>query len=152
MRAAELLLTERPMPTAIVCYNDLTAVGALRAIRAADLRVPDDISVVVTFRGRTGVMWSSQPASAVFFAVHADGANSDYSPVDGAADVTLAWHRDFEGSVRVGALEWTINLGPTIEAMLDEEVASLVADHTAADHHTEWNLDGLRAQLIGHAA
>jgi len=41
------------------------------------------------------------------------------------------------------------NLGPTIEAMLDEEVASLVADHTAADHHTEWNLDGLRAQLIG---
>jgi len=48
-------------------------------------------------------------------AVHADGANSDYSPVDGAADVTLAWHRDFEGSVRVGALEWTINLGPTID-------------------------------------
>ena len=39
----------------------------------------------------------------------------DYSPVDGAADVTLAWHRDFEGSVRIGALEWTINLGPTID-------------------------------------
>jgi preprotein translocase subunit SecA len=39
------------------------------------------------------------------------------------------------------------NLGPTIEAMLDEEVAALVAEHTAADHHTEWNRDGLRAQL-----
>jgi outer membrane protein assembly factor BamB len=48
-------------------------------------------------------------------AVHADGANSDYSPVEGAADVTLAWHRDFEGSVHLGPLEWTINLGPTID-------------------------------------
>ena len=48
-------------------------------------------------------------------AVHADSANTDYSPVDGAADVTLAWHRDVEGSVRIGGLEWTINLGPTID-------------------------------------
>jgi outer membrane protein assembly factor BamB len=48
-------------------------------------------------------------------AVHADSANTDYSPVEGAADVTLAWHRDLEGSVRIGGLEWTINLGPTID-------------------------------------
>ncbi len=39
------------------------------------------------------------------------------------------------------------NLGPTIEAMLDDEVATLIADHTAGDHPDEWNLDGLRAQL-----
>ena len=39
------------------------------------------------------------------------------------------------------------DLGPTIEAMLEDEVAGLVAEHTAADHHTEWNLEGLRAQL-----
>jgi preprotein translocase subunit SecA len=39
------------------------------------------------------------------------------------------------------------DLGPTIEAMLDEQVASLVAEHTAAEHHTEWNREGLRAQL-----
>ena len=39
------------------------------------------------------------------------------------------------------------NLGPTIEAMVDDEVATLVADHTAGDHPDEWNLDGLRAQL-----
>ncbi|HUF05985.1 MAG TPA: preprotein translocase subunit SecA [Candidatus Binatia bacterium] len=39
------------------------------------------------------------------------------------------------------------NLGPTIEAMLDDEIAGLVADHTAAEHHSEWNLEGLRAQL-----
>jgi outer membrane protein assembly factor BamB len=48
-------------------------------------------------------------------AVHADSANTDYSHVDGAADVTLAWHRDVAGSVRIGGLEWTINLGPTID-------------------------------------
>ncbi len=39
------------------------------------------------------------------------------------------------------------NLGPTIEAMLDDEIAGLVADHTAAEHHSEWTLEGLRAQL-----
>ena len=39
------------------------------------------------------------------------------------------------------------DLGPTIIAMLEDEVASLVAEHTAAEHYTEWNLDGLRAQL-----
>lgn len=32
--------------TALVCYNDLTAVGAMRAIRSAGLRVPRDVSVV----------------------------------------------------------------------------------------------------------
>ncbi len=39
------------------------------------------------------------------------------------------------------------DLGPTIVAMLEDEVAALVAEHTAAEHYSEWNLDGLRAQL-----
>jgi outer membrane protein assembly factor BamB len=47
-------------------------------------------------------------------AVHADAANSDYSPVAGAQDVTLAWERHFEGSMTIGPLPWTINLGPTV--------------------------------------
>jgi LacI family transcriptional regulator len=64
MRAAELLLTERPMPTAIVCYNDLTAVGALRAIRAADLRVPDDISVV-GFDDVELAAWTDPPLTTI---------------------------------------------------------------------------------------
>jgi DNA-binding LacI/PurR family transcriptional regulator len=33
-------------PTAVQCYNDLMALGALKAIRAHRLRVPEDISVV----------------------------------------------------------------------------------------------------------
>ena len=39
------------------------------------------------------------------------------------------------------------DLGPIVEAMLEEEVVALVAEHTAADHASDWNLDGLRAQL-----
>ena len=39
------------------------------------------------------------------------------------------------------------SLGPTIEAMLDDEVAALIAEHTTGDHPDEWNLDGLRTQL-----
>ncbi|HEX2844414.1 MAG TPA: SEC-C metal-binding domain-containing protein, partial [Candidatus Limnocylindria bacterium] len=39
------------------------------------------------------------------------------------------------------------DLGPIVEAMLSDEVAALVAEHTAADHASDWNLDGLRAQL-----
>jgi LacI family transcriptional regulator len=33
-------------PTAILAYNDLVAIGALHAIRAAGLTIPDDISVI----------------------------------------------------------------------------------------------------------
>jgi LacI family transcriptional regulator len=46
IRAAESLLSAHPAPTAIVCYNDLTAIGALRAVRQARLRVPEDVSIV----------------------------------------------------------------------------------------------------------
>jgi DNA-binding LacI/PurR family transcriptional regulator len=45
-RAAEALLAQRSDITALVCYNDMTAIGALRALRAAGRRVPDDVSVV----------------------------------------------------------------------------------------------------------
>jgi DNA-binding LacI/PurR family transcriptional regulator len=45
-RAARELLDRHPDVTAVACYNDLTAIGALRALRAAGRRVPADISVV----------------------------------------------------------------------------------------------------------
>ena len=44
--AAAELLDRDPGVTAIVCYNDLTAIGAVRAIRARGGRVPEDVSVV----------------------------------------------------------------------------------------------------------
>lgn len=40
------LLDHEPRPTAIIASNDLTAIGAMRAIRQRGLRVPEDISVV----------------------------------------------------------------------------------------------------------
>lgn len=39
-------ILEREVPTAVLCASDLIAVGALRALRDAGLRVPDDVSVV----------------------------------------------------------------------------------------------------------
>lgn len=44
--AMSALLRLGKRPTAIVASNDWTAIGALRAIHAAGLRVPEDISVV----------------------------------------------------------------------------------------------------------
>jgi len=44
-RAARMLLDAHPRLTAIVCVNDLMAVGALRELRARGLRVPEDVSV-----------------------------------------------------------------------------------------------------------
>ena len=43
--AAMELLARDPRPTAIICYNDLVALGTMRAVRAAGLRLPDDVSV-----------------------------------------------------------------------------------------------------------
>jgi len=44
--AATQLLSARPELDALVCYNDLVAVGALRACADLGRRVPDDIAIV----------------------------------------------------------------------------------------------------------
>ena len=45
-RAAIELLERMPDVTGIVCYNDLTAIGAVRALRARGRQVPADVSVI----------------------------------------------------------------------------------------------------------
>jgi len=42
---SQLLELPNP-PTAVFCYNDMSALGALRQIRARGLRIPQDVSVV----------------------------------------------------------------------------------------------------------
>ena len=42
---AALLRLSKP-PTAVVCSNDWTAIGALHAVHAAGLAVPTDVSIV----------------------------------------------------------------------------------------------------------
>jgi LacI family transcriptional regulator len=46
LEAMQRLLQRDPRPTAVIASNDLTAIGAMRAIRQQGLRVPEDISVV----------------------------------------------------------------------------------------------------------
>lgn len=45
-QAMRKLLTLKKRPTAVFAANDLSAFGAINAIRETDLRVPDDISVI----------------------------------------------------------------------------------------------------------
>ena len=45
-RATESLLSAADPPTALFCFNDLMAMGALNAIQQRHMRVPEDISVI----------------------------------------------------------------------------------------------------------
>jgi LacI family transcriptional regulator len=44
--AAESLLAMQPRPTAVLCSNDMMAIGVLRRLAAEGVRVPEEISVV----------------------------------------------------------------------------------------------------------
>ena len=44
--AGDLLLALDDPPTAIFCFNDLLAIGAMQAARARGLRIPEDVSIV----------------------------------------------------------------------------------------------------------
>jgi DNA-binding LacI/PurR family transcriptional regulator len=46
MSAMQQLLAAKNMPTAVMCSNDMTAIGVLHTMYRAGLRVPDDLSVV----------------------------------------------------------------------------------------------------------
>jgi LacI family transcriptional regulator len=46
MAAMKQLLEAKKMPTAVMCSNDMTAIGVLHAMYRAGLRVPDDLSVI----------------------------------------------------------------------------------------------------------
>jgi DNA-binding LacI/PurR family transcriptional regulator len=45
-RAARTLFADHARVTALACYNDITAIGALRALRDLGRRVPEDVSVI----------------------------------------------------------------------------------------------------------
>ena len=46
MYVGQQILKTKPRPTAIFTQNDILAIGIIRAVRAAGLSVPADISVV----------------------------------------------------------------------------------------------------------
>jgi LacI family transcriptional regulator len=46
IRAMESLLETQKLPTAVMCSNDMTAIGVLHKVYRAGLRVPDDLSII----------------------------------------------------------------------------------------------------------
>ena len=46
MVVARLCHDAQPMPTGIICMNDLTAFGVMFGLREAGLKIPDDVSVI----------------------------------------------------------------------------------------------------------
>jgi DNA-binding LacI/PurR family transcriptional regulator len=46
IRAMEALLENKKLPTAVMCSNDMTAIGVLHKVYRAGLRVPDDLSII----------------------------------------------------------------------------------------------------------
>ena len=73
VEAAEKILAMNPRPTAIFCANDLMALGALRTLLAAGVRIPEDISLIgyddIEFARSAAVPLSSiaQPAYQLGF-------------------------------------------------------------------------------------
>lgn len=57
-RITERLLKSGRRPTALICTNDLMAIGATQALKAAGLRVPEDMSVVGFDNIVYGARWS----------------------------------------------------------------------------------------------
>lgn len=46
IKAAQKILKERDLSTAVVCSNDLTAIGAMKAFKTGGIKIPDDISII----------------------------------------------------------------------------------------------------------
>ena len=56
--AVRRLLTQPDFPTAILCSNDLTAIGSILTLQQAGLRVPEDVSVVGSDDIQFARLWS----------------------------------------------------------------------------------------------
>lgn len=74
-QAMERLLSLKPMPDAVFCYNDPAAIGAMDAIIAAGLRIPQDIAIVgagnLRYAGSLRVPLSSVDVSSTSLGEHA---------------------------------------------------------------------------------
>jgi LacI family transcriptional regulator len=64
MHAVAALLDDGEMPTGIVAYNDLAAIGVLRALRAAGIGVPASVSVI-GFDDIEPASWTDPPLTTI---------------------------------------------------------------------------------------
>jgi len=64
VRAMQHLLTLDPPPDAVFCFNDLVALGAMKTLLEADLRVPEDVAVI-GFDGIDEALYATPSLSTV---------------------------------------------------------------------------------------
>jgi LacI family transcriptional regulator len=97
-------LASQPRPTAVICYNDVLAIGALLEAREMGLRVPEDLAVAATGRSLAvdlapvALTTVDAPAAEVvrvtldllFACIHADGATPPASMVTIEPRLTVA--------------------------------------------------------------
>lgn len=70
--AASFILGQRKHPTAIICFNDRMAMGAVQCLQASGLRVPDDMTVV-GFDNIPGTEYFNPPLTTVAQPAHEMG-------------------------------------------------------------------------------
>lgn len=63
-RAAKKLLARRDAPTAIICSNDLMAIGVLQTAAHMGIKVPEELSVV-GFDGIEATSWTNPPLTTI---------------------------------------------------------------------------------------
>ena len=85
--AAAALLALDPRPTAVLCYNDLAAVGALHAIADAGLSAPGDVSVV----GFDDIPVAAMVSPALTTVAQAVGAMAHWSVERITAQIAARW-------------------------------------------------------------
>lgn len=93
------LLSRKAEFTALVCYNDIAAIGAIRALMDSGLRVPDDVSVV-GFDDIQGAAYHNPSLTTIRQPLHEMGLR--------AADLLLKRIRNEENGVSSVAIEPTL--------------------------------------------
>ena len=46
IKTAQKILKGKDLPTAVICSNDLTAIGVMKAFKAGSIKIPEDISII----------------------------------------------------------------------------------------------------------
>ena len=76
----QLLATKQPF-TAIVAFNDISAIGAIRALKDFNLRVPEDVSVI-GFDDIKAAAFTSASSDHYQSTARGDWENRDAEPVE----------------------------------------------------------------------
>lgn len=110
-------MTPRPRRGTRMAVAAGLAAAAVAALVACTSRAEEGGTIRETSPAATPGAPPPDPAGwPGWTAVHADSRNTDFAAVTGPDDVELAWELHLEGDVRIGDLDWTINLGPTSDA------------------------------------